>query len=129
MDFYLDEQLPKKIANALDILEQHEAINRVFSTETEFTKGVKDPALYPLLKQVNGILITHDLKMITRANEFSLIKELGVTVFVISLPGNVNFELMWETIFGKWSEIKRIAHKTKHPFVCRLTMRGKPAFL
>jgi hypothetical protein len=36
MDFYFDEQLPKIVANALNVIETHEGVNRVFSTEIEF---------------------------------------------------------------------------------------------
>lgn len=33
MDYYFDEQLPKLVANALNLLESHEGVNSVFSTE------------------------------------------------------------------------------------------------
>jgi hypothetical protein len=77
MNFYFDEQLPKITAIALNILESHEGVNQVFSTEIEFGKGIKDIELFENLTKVNDILVTHDLKMRTRKNEFSLIKELG----------------------------------------------------
>jgi hypothetical protein len=130
MDFYFDEQLPKIIANALNIIEGHEGINNVFSTETEFGKGISDLELFARLKEVNGILVTHDLKMKTRKNEFSVIKELGVSVFLISLPSGANFELQYQTIIGIWPEIKKICRKQRGiHFVCRIKMRGKPEFL
>jgi predicted nuclease of predicted toxin-antitoxin system len=129
MDFYFDEQLPKTVANALDVSEQHEKVHRVFSTEMKFGKGVKDITLYKKLKEVNGILITHDLKMITRIAEFTAIKEPGITVFFINLPGGVNFTLLYQTLFEKWEEIKQISRKEKHPFVCKIKMKGKTEFL
>jgi len=130
MDYYFDEQLPKIVANALDVLESHEGINRVFSTEVVIGKGVKDVDLFKELKVLNGILVTHDLKMTTRKNEFSLIKELGITVFIISLPSGANFELQYQTIIGIWPKIKKILKKNGFsPFVCRIKMRGEPEFL
>ena len=60
MNFYFDEQLPKIIASALNILESHEGANQVFSTEIEFGKGIKDIELFENLRKVNGILVTHD---------------------------------------------------------------------
>lgn len=128
MDFYFDEQLPKVIADAINTLETHEALNKVYSTETTFGKGIKDIELFKELKKVSGILVTHDLKMQTRRNEFALIKELGITVFIISLPSGANFELQYLTIIGMWAEIKKICRKKKTPFVCRLKMRGQPEF-
>ena len=50
MDFYFDEQLPKIIANALDILESNEKKNRVYSTEEKFGKGIKDEDLFQMIK-------------------------------------------------------------------------------
>jgi len=130
MDFYFDEQLPKVVAEALNILESREGMNRVLSTEIEFGKGIKDIELFKKLKDVNGVLVTHDLKMITRKNEFGLIKELGISVFILSLPSGANFELQYQTIFAKWSEILRLHRKNgSKPFVCRIKMRGDPEFL
>ncbi len=130
MDFYFDEQLPKIVADALNVLETHEGVNRVFSTEIEFGKGIKDVDLFQRLRKVNGILVTHDLKMKTRKNEFSLIKELGITVFMISLPSGANFETQYQVIIGMWPDIKKILKKYKsNPFVCRIKMRGSPEFL
>lgn len=106
MDFYFDENLPKAIAEALNIVEGHRAINRVFSTEVAFEKGIKDLELIPKIKSVNGILITHDIKMKTRSNEHQLIKEIGVTVFIISLPSGCNYELMYQKIFSDWEKSK-----------------------
>jgi hypothetical protein len=130
MDYYFDEQLPKLVANALNLLESHEGINRVFSTEESFGKGIKDTDLFRRLKEVNGILVTHDLKMTTRKNELSLIKELGISAFVISLPSGSNFELQYQTIIGMWPSIKKISRKNRNDsFVCRIKMRGEPEFL
>lgn len=129
MKFYLDEQLPKTVAEALDILESHYGENRVLSTEAEFGKGVKDKDLFEKLKNVGGILITHDLKMVTRKNEFALIKELGISVFIISLPSGANYELQYKTIIERWPEIKSIRKKNPSPFVCRIKMRGETEFL
>lgn len=130
MDFYFDEQLPKVVAEALNILESREGINRVLSTESEFDKGIKDVDLYRRLKEVNGVLVTHDLKMVTRKNEFALIKELGISVFVLSLPSGANFVLQYQTIISKWAEIKKLHKRNSHtPFVCRIKMRGEPEFL
>ena len=125
MDFYLDENLTKFIADALHCLEQKDKINRVFSTEMSLGKGIKDCPLIKKLKEVNGIWITHDLKLMTRLNEFLLLKDEGVTVFIISLPSGCNFVLQYRLVIDRWEEIKKICRKHKQPFVCRLLIRGK----
>lgn len=129
MDFYLDEQIPKTVAEALDKIESHEGYNRVFSTATEFGKGISDIELFKKLKAANGILITNDLKIMTRRVEITALKDLGVNAFIISFPSGVNYELIWQTIFDKWTEIKKIVKKTKQPFICRIKMKGAPEML
>jgi len=78
------------------------------------------------LVEVNGILITHDLKMVTRANEFALLKELELTAFIISLPNNASYSIQENAIVNRWFEIKKIfqEHKHKMPFICRITSGG-----
>lgn len=130
MDFYFDEQLPTVVAEALNVLESRDGANRVLSIGTEFGKGIKDADLFKKLKNVNGVLVTHDLKMITRKNEFALIKELGISVFILSLPAGANFDLQYQTIFLKWSEILKLyRNNSSKPFICRIKMRGDPDFL
>ena len=130
MDFYFDEQLPTVVAKALDVLESQQGVNRVLSTETEFGKGISDVDLFKKLKNVNGVLVTHDLKMITRKNEFALIKEMGISVFILSFPTGANFESQYQTIFAKWSDILKLYRKnSSKAFVCRIKMRGDPDFL
>lgn len=130
MDFYFDEQLPPSIAEALNLIEGHEKKHRVFSTASVFGKGVQDIDLFRKLQEVNGILVTHDLKMLTRRKEFELIKDLGISVFVISLPDGANYELIYRTIIGdKWHEIKALWKKRRNEsFVCRIKMRGDHDF-
>jgi len=128
MDFYLDENLPKLIAQALNIIEQHDASNKVFSTEVIFGKGVKDCPLITKLKEVNGIWITHDSKIITRKNEFQLIKNEGIKVIIIGLPDGCKFTVMYRTIFDKWENMKTICKRNGNPFVCKIHMNGTTTF-
>lgn len=124
MDFYLDENLPPRVANALNALEEGEEDN-VYHTEVVFGKNILDLELYPKIKEKNGILITNDLKMLSRKNERELIRSLGITAFFISLPKGANFVLKYRTMINKWEEIKLVCRKNKHPFMCRIKMRGE----
>lgn len=124
MNFYLDENIPPRIASALNILEGDDG-HFVFSTELEFGKGIKDDELFYRLQEASGILITNDLKQITRRNEITLLKELGITSFVLSFPSGSNFELKYRTMILHWEEIKRTCRKNQMPFICRITAKGK----
>lgn len=130
MDYYFDEQLPPSIAGALDLLESHEGKNRVYSTSVAFSKGITDSDLFQKIRESNGILVTHDLKMVTRRKEFSLIRELGISVFLVSLPSGADYEMIWRTIVEKWPAIKEWQRKHRNkPIVCRIPIRGKPVIL
>lgn len=124
MTFFLDENLPERVALALDALEGADG-NIVKHTALEFGKGVQDPDLIPKIKKCNGILITNDDKMKSRKQEYEIIREEGVSVFFISLPKGAPFELKYKTIINKWEEIKKICRKNKHPFMCKIKMRGE----
>lgn len=124
MDFYLDENLPPRVANALNALEEGEEDN-VYHTRLVFGAGILDPDLFPKIKEVNGILITNDLKQYSRKNEHDIIKELGITVILLHLPKGANFALKYKTIIDRWEEIKTICRKNKHPFFCKIKMRGE----
>ncbi|MES2559008.1 MAG: hypothetical protein V4590_04675 [Bacteroidota bacterium] len=128
MDFYIDENLPNKVAHALHALEGPDGHN-VYSTVDEIGAGVLDPDLIVELTKRKGIFLTHDFRMITRKNEFQLLKEQGLTVFFISLPSGCNYSIIYQTIIGSWEDIKKICRKEKHPFLCKMKMRGKPEFL
>ena len=124
MDFYFDENLPLRVANAINALEEGEEDN-IYHTEIAFERSIKDPDLYRKIKEKNGILVTNDLKMLTRKTEYDLIHSLEITVIFISLPSGASFALRYRTIINKWEEIKQICRKNKHPFLCRIKMRGE----
>jgi len=128
MDFYFDENFSYRIANALNELEQVEKVHNVYSTEIKFGKGIKDIPLFGMLKTANGILITKDYKMRTRTDEFEALKSNGITAILISLPRQ-SFTLEYQTLISRWDEIKKLCEKEKRPFICRMTIRGKPSML
>lgn len=105
MDFYFDENLPPRIAHAFDALEGKDG-HRVYHTQEVWGQGIKDVDLYPKLKAANGILVTNDLKMISRRNEFSLLKELQITAFIMSFPKGSTFDEKARHMFLRWAEIK-----------------------
>ena len=124
MEFYLDENLPPRVANALHALEQGEGIS-VYHTKVAFNMGILDPDLYPKLKERNGILITNDFKMLSRKAEYQLMISLGITAFFIKFPSGANFFVKYKMIFDRWEEIKKICKENKRPFKCKIKPRGK----
>jgi hypothetical protein len=124
MDFYLDENLPKRVARALNELEGEKAIHKVLSTEVEFGKGIKDPDLFQKLKEVEGILITNDIRISTRQSEFSLLNDLKISAFLITFPKNSGY---WEKalkIINTWNLIKEITEKNSSHIIVKIKNNG-----
>lgn len=67
--------------------------------------------------------------MKTRKNEFSIIKDEGVSVIIMSLPSGANFDVIYQTIIARWEEIKKLCKKYKTPFALRVKMRGETEVL
>ncbi|HUS87507.1 MAG TPA: hypothetical protein VMW76_09720 [Bacteroidales bacterium] len=124
MNFYFDENLPRAIARALNELEKNRTDTIVLSTEDVWGKGIKDSPLIEKLHEAGGIMVTNDLKM--KHNYYELLKKNGVSAFFIAFPSGVNFEYRYQHVFKIWEDIKKIARKEKHPFICKIPNRGKP---
>ena len=127
MNFYFDENLPPRISKALNELEGKD--NNIYHTQLEFKKGVKDPDLYPLLKDNDGILITNDLKMLSRTAERSLIITYKISVVFIKFASGSNFVTKYQLIFKKWEEIKDELKNNKLPIMFIVKPVGKNQLL
>lgn len=121
MDFYFDENTPPRIAAALNVLEGEKSDINVFHTQVQWGKGVKDPSLYPLLKKANGILVTSDLKMMTRKAERQIIMKHAVPVIIFTVPPGSNFPSRYQFIFKKWEAIKKFCRNNNPPYMGRIT--------
>lgn len=125
MDFYFDENVPIRLARAIAELEK---VYKVFSTFDKIGGGVKDISLIPQIKQLDGILVTFDLKIITRVNEFDLIKSEGITVFVLKIRTGATYWEQVNFIMKNWETIINICNSKPHPFICVLKEKGQPEF-
>lgn len=121
MKFYLDENLPKRVADALSALEGDKSPVEVDSTEI-FNKGIQDEELLIKLKENNGILITNDLKM--RKAFKGLLRINKITAFFIAFPKAANFAEKYQRIISNWEKIKNYTAETNRPFLCEIKKRG-----
>lgn len=127
MKFILDENIPKQIAEALNVLDRE---NEVLSVHDLNLNGTSDVELIPKLGKQNAYFITHDLKQKTRKKESKLFFEHDVSTFIISFKSGAKH---WDKVLmliNNWEEIKNIARKNhKTTFVYRVKVRGKNEFL
>jgi len=124
MDFYLDENLPPRIAKAINEFDEE---NRVLHTQIEFEKGIEDEDLISNLNEAKAsVLVTNDLKFKHRLHQYKIYKMNNLSVFMISLPSGADDWLKMRTITNKWELITRLSNKHKHPFICRIYLRKNP---
>lgn len=129
MDFYFDENIPDRIAQALNYLEGENRKHNVFYTGKEFKTGIIDVELFPLISKAKGIFITNDLKVAHRKVEIELLKELNIPTYLLCFRQGATY---WERvlmIMEKWPYIKETAlyyePNGKH-YICKIKVKGKP---
>ena len=124
---YLDENLSKYVANALNLLNQGYFPNtEVFSTIDIFGRGVSDETLIPQIGTEGAILITKDFNIKKTHLQFELCRQYKLGIFFITLPKNQDKH--WEIVkllINNWEEITQKAGREKHPFAYRMRVKGK----
>lgn len=114
MIFYFDENLNKKVAEALDILDMD---NTIKSVKNEF-EGKLDLDLIPLLAKEEAILITFDKKMRRLQSERkSLENNKMIVFFLASYPTGWDFVKL---IIKSQEKIITAAEKSERPAFYRI---------
>jgi hypothetical protein len=127
MKIYLDENLSKYIAEALNLVSKGYFPDiEVFSTIDVFGRGVHDETLIPKIGTEGSILITKDFNIKKTHLQFELCRQYELCVFFITLPKNQDKH--WDIVkllINNWEEITQKAVRDKHPFAYRIRIKGK----
>jgi predicted nuclease of predicted toxin-antitoxin system len=129
MNIYIDENLPPQLAEGLSILEKpnNDGVN-VISIKKHFGEGTRDEDWIPLVGREGGIIITQDYNLHKNRHQRELYMQHGVSVFFITstTKNGLSYWQMVELIISRWKEIKTLSRKTRKPFACKWTQRGRP---
>jgi PIN like domain len=127
MKIYLDENLSKYIAEALNLLNKVQFPSiEVFSTIEVFGRGVPDEILIPKIGNEGSMLITKDLNIKKRHLQYELCKQYNLGIFFIDLPKNQNKH--WDIVkllIYNWEEIVQKTGREEPPFAYRIKPKGK----
>jgi hypothetical protein len=89
MKIYLDENLSKYVAEALNLISKGYFDHiKVVSTIEDFGRGVPDETLIPNIGNEGSILITKDFNIKKTQLQFELCQKHGIGIFFITLPKN-----------------------------------------
>jgi hypothetical protein len=114
MRFYLDENLPSQLAEALNILDKD---NEIFSTVNEFGRGQPDEFLIPEIAKEKAVLFTQDFNINRIKEQRNLVIQEELIIFFLRPPSKSGFSY-WELvkiIFKFWEEIVKHAKQSKRP--------------
>ncbi len=127
MEIYLDENLSEYVADALNSLSKGYFKDvLIFSTKTQFGKGVPDEKIIPGIGESGGILITKDITINRRKMQYQLCSQYKLGVFFLKFPKGTDRH--WEIIkllINNWEEIINIIREEEKPFGYEVPVRGK----
>lgn len=124
-NIYLDENLSKHVANALNSLNiGYFSRHKVFSTLSKFKSGETDEVIIPAIGSENGVLITRDYKIKT-SFQYELCKKYNLSVIFMK-PAKNQFK-HWDMVrllIKHWEKFMEIIDTQERPFAYTLTIKG-----
>jgi len=124
MKFYFDENLPKHICYALQVVESRDGSNECLYIPDVFQKGEEDEVIMDTLSTNKGIYVTQDSDFRKIQLKYDIAKQKNVGL--IHLKSSSKKNDYWEIIrvfFKHWIELKKTCKKSDMPFYIRMTSR------
>tara|TARA_R110002073_G_scaffold243403_1_gene405593 strand:+ start:363 stop:779 length:417 start_codon:yes stop_codon:yes gene_type:complete len=133
MIVYLDENMPKHLAEGFHILQYPEGLKQNIEIEvkyipTEFGKGCKDEDWLPKVGKQKACVLTQDYNIHRRKHEMELYKKHNLGMFFLrplSKKRGLSIWQMVETLAKRWPEISRLMQEEKKPFGYEILLSGK----
>lgn len=118
--FFLDENMPRRLADALrdHLGESATHLYHHFGRE-----GVPDPEVLRFVGERGWLLVTRDLQIMRRAHERRVIEELGIGAFFLKDTLD-DLCSITRALVHNWPEMKRHARTRPRPFALLVRERG-----
>jgi len=134
MIIYLDENLPRHLAEGFQLLQAPEGLKTghrldVRYIPTTFHRGVKDLEWIPLVGAEEGCVITQDVNISRRKHELALYRQHRLGLFFLRGTNKKLGMSVWEmvqTLAKHWSEISQIVYEEERPFAYKITSNRRP---
>lgn len=120
MTFFLDENMPQRLAEALrDNLGEHAThLYHHFGRD-----GVMDTEVLRYVGERRWFLVSRDRKIMRRRHERVVIEQMGIGAFFLKDSLNDLCSIV-RAVIHNWPEMKQIARSRQRPFACLLRERG-----
>ena len=132
---YFDENMPPHVAKGFEIIQKPEAVKSNFPkieikhfNNTDF-KGATDKEWLTKLRDTNSFIITKDIKISHRKDEFEAYKKAGLGLFLLRGASKKQNISVWQTltILSKhWEFMVGIMLYEKRPFMYLVSEKRKP---
>lgn len=133
MIIYLDENMPRHLAEGFHILQYPEGFKTKHLLEvkyipTVFKAGAKDLEWIPKVGKEKGCVITQDINIHRRKHELDLYRKHNIGMFFLRGPNKKQGLSIWqmvEALAKNWPEIADKTHSEKRPFAYSFGIRGR----
>lgn len=131
---YLDENMPKHLADGFEILQKPEGLKTgvpisVRHLTTEFHNGIKDIEWIPELGRKNACILTQDIHIQRRKHELELYRAHQLGIFFLRGTNKKTGLSIWQMVAAlahHWPAITRIILEQNRPFAFELKPKGSP---
>lgn len=133
MIIYIDENMPKMLAEGFHILQEPENFRlklkdkiEVKSIANEFGRGALDEEWLPKAGKQNSCIITQDFNINRIRHQRALCEKYNLGMFYFRPPSKNGFSYwqMVQLLTKHWPEIIRTVSKKRRPFSFKITSRS-----
>lgn len=118
--FFLDENMPRRLAEAL---REQLGENATHLYDHFGRAGVLDPEVLRFVGERQWVLVTRDRKIMRRPHERCVIQEMGIGAFFLK-DSLHDLCSITRAVIHNWPEMKRHARTRQRPFALLLRERG-----
>lgn len=119
----LDENLPKTLAQAMDLLDQKGDVSVVHITDV-VPAGTPDEEWASHVGRDGWCVITLDRNILRRKHEIQEMTRCGVGLFVLRPPKKANWCKQVQMLVRRWSDIKGAARSHERPYAFNVPSKG-----
>lgn len=133
MIIFIDENLPKHLAEGYQILQYPEGLKTGDKVEVkylpeEFDYGVKDIDWIPKVGEMTGCVITQDIMINRRKHELELYRKHNIGMFFLRGPSKKRGISIWqmvEALARNWTDIINALKNEERPFAIEIKTKSK----
>jgi len=132
---YFDENMPPHVAKGFQIIQKPEALKNKSPlievkhfNDTDF-KGASDKEWIAKLKNTNSFVITKDIKISSRHDEFKAYLDAGLGIFVLRGKTRKENISVWQTLIilsKHWEAMVKLMQEEKRPFMYLVSANRSP---